>query len=29
MKESVGLRAKTHACLMDDDTEYEKAKGTK
>ena len=29
MKESIGLRAKTYAYLMDDDTECEKAKGTK
>ena len=29
MKEFVRLRAKTWAYLMDDDTEYKKAKGTK
>ena len=29
MKESVGLRAKTYAYLMDDDSEHKKAKGTK
>ena len=29
MKEFVGLRAKTYAYLMDDDTEHKKAKGTK
>ena len=29
MKEFVGLRAKTYAYLMDDDTEPKKAKGTK
>ena len=29
MKEFVGLRAKTYAYLMDDDSEYKKAKGTK
>ena len=28
-KEFVGLRAKTYACLMDDDSEKKKAKGTK
>ena len=29
MKEFVGLKAKTYAYLMDDDTENKKAKGTK
>ena len=29
MKEFVALTAKTYACLMDDDSEYKKAKGTK
>ena len=29
MKEFVGLRAKTYAYLMDDDSEHKKAKGTK
>ena len=29
MKESVGLRAKTYAYLMDDDSQHKKAKGTK
>ena len=29
MKEFVGLRAKTWAYLMDDDSELKKAKGTK
>ena len=29
MIEFVGLRAKTYACLMDDDSEHKKAKGTK
>ena len=29
MKEFVALAAKTYACLMDDDSEYKKAKGTK
>ena len=29
MKEFVGLSAKTYPCLMDDDTEHKKAKGTK
>ena len=29
MKEFFGLRAKTWACLMDDDSEHKKAKGTK
>ena len=29
MKEFVGLRAKTYAYLMDDDTEHKKAKGIK
>ena len=29
MKESVGLRAKTYAYLMDDDSEHKKSKGTK
>ena len=29
MKEFAGLRAKTYAYLMDDDSEYKKAKGTK
>ena len=29
MKKFVGLRAKTYAYLMDDDTEHKKAKGTK
>ena len=29
MKESVGLRAKTYAYLMDDDSKRKKAKGTK
>ena len=29
MKEFVGLRAKTYAYLMDDDTEHKKAKETK
>ena len=29
MKELVGLRAKTYAYLMDDDTEHKKTKGTK
>ena len=29
MKEFVGLRAKTWAYLMDDDSERKKAKGTK
>ena len=29
MIEFVGLRAKTYACLMDDDTEHKKTKGTK
>ena len=29
MIESVGLRAKTYAYLMDDDSEHKKAKGTK
>ena len=29
MKEFVGLRAKTWAYLMDDDTEHKKAKETK
>ena len=29
MKEFVGLRAKTWACLMDDDSEHKKSKGTK
>ena len=29
IKESVGLRAKTYAYLMDDDSEHKKAKGTK
>ena len=29
MIEFVGLRAKTYAYLMDDDTEHKKAKGTK
>ena len=29
MKECSGLRAKTWAYLMDDDSEHEKAKGTK
>ena len=29
MKEFVGLRAKAWACLMDDDSEYKKSKGTK
>ena len=29
MKEFVGLRAKTYAYLMDDNTEHKKAKGTK
>ena len=28
-KEFVGLRAKTYACLMDDDSEHKKTKGTK
>ena len=29
MKESLGLRAKTYAYLMDDDSKRKKAKGTK
>ena len=29
MIEFVGIRAKKYAYLMDDDTEYKKAKGTK
>ena len=29
MIEFVGITAKTYAYLMDDDTEYKKAKGTK
>ena len=29
MKEFVGLRAKTCACIMDDDSEKKKDKGTK
>ena len=29
MKEFVGLRGKTWAYVMDDDTEHKKAKGTK
>ena len=29
MKEFFGLRAKTWACLMDDDSEHKKVKGTK
>ena len=29
MKEFVALTAKTYACLMDDDSEYKKAKGAK
>ena len=29
MKEFFALTAKTYACLMDDDSEYKKAKGTK
>ena len=29
MKEFVGLRAKTWACLLDDDSEHKKPKGTK
>ena len=29
MKKCVGLRAKTYSYLMDDDSEYKKAKGTK
>ena len=29
MKEFVGIRSKTCACLMDDDGEHKKAKGTK
>ena len=29
MKEFVGHRAKTWACLMDDDSEHKKSKGTK
>ena len=29
MKEFLALTAKTYACLMDDDSEYKKAKGTK
>ena len=29
MKEFVGLRAKTWAYLLDDDSEHKKAKGTK
>ena len=29
MKEFVGLRAKTWACLMDDDSEHKRSKGTK
>ena len=29
MKEFVGLRAKTYAYLMDNDTEHKKVKGTK
>ena len=28
-KQFVGLRAKTYACLMDDDSEYKKVKETK
>ena len=29
MKQFVGLRARTYACLMDDDSEKKKAKRTK
>ena len=29
MKKFVGIRAKTRACLMDDDNEHKKAKETK
>ena len=29
MNEFAGVRAKTYACLMDDDSEKKKAKGTK
>ena len=29
MKEFCALRAKTYSCLMDDDSEVKKAKGTK
>ena len=29
MKQFVALRSKTYSCLMDDDSEYKKVKGTK